>query len=149
MNFKEMNILKPLGSPGFAIGLGIAALTYFLGPSLKRGARNVAVKGMQGALMAGEGASNAMHEGKETMSNMFGNTFGNENYMNEMSTEMAQQNTQMVQQVFQEMREEREQYKNMFQEMMNTMQGMQDDISSLKANQKRNKMSQDNNTKSQ
>ena len=93
--------------------------------------------------MAGETASNAMTGSKEKMSQMLGGMH-NKNYMHEMSGEISQQNiqsTQMVQEIFQEMREEREQYKNMFQEMLSTMKGMQDDISSLKANQKRNNLS--------
>lgn len=113
-----MEILKPFGSRSFAIGVGIAALTYLLSPTIKRSAKGVAVKGMQGALMAGETASHLVENSKEKISNVFqqGNHLKNE----------------MYEQMMNEWKSEREQYNNILQDLMNTVNDLKSEISGLR-----------------
>ena len=41
------SILKPFGSQGFLIGIGVAAIGYLIAPQLKKSLRPAAVKGTQ------------------------------------------------------------------------------------------------------
>lgn len=113
-----MEIFKPFGSRSFAIGVGIAALTYLLSPTIKRNAKGVAVKGMQGALMAGETASHLIENGKDKISGVFqqGNDLKNE----------------MYEQMINEWKSEREQYNHILQDLMNTVKDLKSEISGLK-----------------
>ncbi len=123
-----MKYLKPFGTQSFVLGIGLAALTYLIGPSVKRGARSVAVKGMQGALMAGEAASNAVDTGKEKASSLF------QNLMNRGHNHEAEiiERKQLFNNMMNEMKEERRQNRELMQSMLETMQSMQKEISSIK-----------------
>ncbi|WP_408954679.1 hypothetical protein [Natroniella sp. ANB-PHB2] len=110
-----MKLLKPFGTQNFVLGIGIAAATYLLGPTLKRNARNVAVKGVQGALTAGSMASQVMDDGKEKMTGLVGN----------MSDQRANQEMAMI---YNELREEREQMK----ELISTVKELQQEVADIK-----------------
>ncbi|MCK8826658.1 hypothetical protein MWH25_02695 [Natroniella acetigena] len=110
-----MKFLKPFGTQNFVLGIGIAAATYLLGPTLKRNARNVAVKGMQGALSAGGMASQVMDDGKEKMSGLVEN----------MSGQRANQEMAMI---YNELREEREELK----ELLTTVKELQQEVADIK-----------------
>lgn len=116
-----MDLFKPFTTRGFVIGVGIAALAYLLGPQIKQGARNVAVKGMQGAMIAGDAASQAVASGREKMSNMVQN--------------VGNRGDSTMQQFISEMKEEREQIAAALSEMVNTMRQMQDEIALLRDGQ--------------
>jgi hypothetical protein len=117
-----MDLLKPFTSRGFVIGIGLAALAYLLGPQIKQGAKTVAVKGMQGAMVAGDAASQAVASGREKMGSMMQN--------------MGNKGDTMVQQMVSEFKEEREQVSNTLNELVNTMKSMQEEISLLKEGQR-------------
>lgn len=125
-----MNYLKPFGSQNFVLGVGLAALTYLFGPSVKNGARNVAVKSTQGALMAGETATNAVYTGKEKVSDFFGNLMGGHD--GDSNHIMEQQ--QVFSQFMHEIQEERKQSNELMKNMMKTMKDMQHEISTIKNN---------------
>lgn len=113
-----MEILKPFGSRSFAIGVGIAAVTYLLSPAIKRSAKGVAVKGMQGALLAGETASHMVENGKEKIGDMLSHRDGHHNGM--------------IEQMMNEWKAEREQYTHTLEELMNTVKDLKTEISVLK-----------------
>lgn len=117
-----MDLLKPFTSRGFVIGIGIAALAYLLGPQIKQGAKTIAVKGMQGAMVAGEAATQAVTNGREKMGQMMQN--------------MNHQGDNLVQQMVSEMKEEREQISHTLNELVNTMRNMQEEITLLKEGQR-------------
>ncbi|KAB3525507.1 hypothetical protein [Alkaliphilus serpentinus] len=120
-----MNILKPFGSQNFVLGIGIAALGYLLGPTLKQGARTVAVKGVQGAMMAGNTASNIMETGKENMGNLFERMTGNQK-------EYMQMEQHFRQNLMNEIKSEREEYNSVLKELVTTMKSLQSEVHSLK-----------------
>ncbi|OCL26919.1 hypothetical protein U472_05375 [Orenia metallireducens] len=66
-----MKLLKPVNSENILIGVGVAALTYLLGPKIKRNAKSFTEKGRQGIRMAGDAASEAIDDGKEKMADIF------------------------------------------------------------------------------
>lgn len=116
-----MDLLKPFTTRGFVIGVGIAALAYLLGPQIKQGAKTVAVKGMQGAMLAGEMASQAVTSGREKMGNMM------QNMGNKGDTMM---------QLISEFKEERQQVSSTLSELVTTMKNMQEEIALLKEGQR-------------
>lgn len=118
-----MDLLKPFGSRSFYVGLGVAALAYLLAPTLKQNARAVAVKGVQGAMLAGGAASNALARGREKMSHV----------MHDVRENVT--DNKMVEQLVSELKAEREQYANTLQEIMSTMKSMQEEIASLRGNE--------------
>ncbi|EOC99521.1 hypothetical protein [Caldisalinibacter kiritimatiensis] len=123
-----MKILKPFGTQSFVIGVGIAALSYLFGPTIKKGAREVTVKGMQGALLAGEAASNAVDEGKKKMSNVINNM----KKPMDKNEGIELKNSHIVQQLVNELQAERQQNREMFESLMNTVKDLQNEMSSLK-----------------
>jgi len=66
-----MKLLKPVNSENILIGVGIATLTYLLGPKIKRNVKSFAEKGMERAMMAGDVASETIDTGKEKMADIF------------------------------------------------------------------------------
>ncbi|PRX27217.1 hypothetical protein BX659_11782 [Orenia metallireducens] len=66
-----MKLLKPVNSENILIGIGVAALTYLLGPKIKRNAKSLAERGMERAMMAGDAASETIDNGKEKMVDIF------------------------------------------------------------------------------
>lgn len=122
--------MKYFGTQSFVVGLGLAALTYLVGPSVKKGARKMAVKGMQGAMMAGEAASDVVDTGKEKASSFFENIMHRGNHHETAMMERKQFFDNMMT----EMREDRRQNREFMQGMLETMKSMQAEISSIKSN---------------
>ncbi|KAB3535748.1 hypothetical protein F8154_05460 [Alkaliphilus pronyensis] len=120
-----MNLLKPFGSQNFILGVGIAALSYLLGPSLKQGARTVAVKGMQGAMMAGNTATNMMESGKESMGNLFDSMTGHQKDYMEMEHNFRQD-------LIKEIKSDREEFNSALKELSTTMKSLQSEVQALK-----------------
>ncbi len=115
-----MKVLKPFGTQGFIIGLGVAALTYTLGPVIKRNSRNAAVKGAQGALSVGGVASQMFNNGKERVSGMF-----------EGMEETDHVTGEEMKTFIEEMRAERDQ----INELVNKVNGLEEEISIVKNQQ--------------
>lgn len=118
-----MDLLRPFGTRNFVVGISIAALAYLLAPSLQKGARAVAVKGAQGAMMVGGAAASAVSTGREKVSGMWQNVSG---------SNVNQQESNMLQTMIEEMRAERQQHASLMQEMVNTMKNMQEEMAMLK-----------------
>lgn len=122
-----MKYLKPFGSQSFVVGIGIAALAYLFGPTIKRGAKTVAVKGMQGALIAGESATNAVEGGKQKASDFINNLVTKQGNNDE---EFSHIYRQMVN----ELKTQREQNNNVMKELVETMKGMQTQMNKMSQN---------------
>lgn len=116
-----MDLLRPFGTRNFIVGISIAALAYLLAPTLQKGARAVAVKGAQGAMIVGGAAANAVNTGREKVSGMWQNVASSN-----------QQETSLMQQMVEEMRAERQQHSSLMQEMVNTMKNLQEEMAMLK-----------------
>ncbi len=123
-----MNLLKPFGTESFLIGVGLAAASYLLGPTIKQGARGVAVKGMQGALMAGDVANNTMEASRDKLGN-FMHKFMDNRDNGKMEVEYSFQK-----ELINELKADREQYNKVLNEMISTMKSIQEDVKTLKAN---------------
>ncbi|MDW5299155.1 MAG: hypothetical protein SA378_03315 [Sedimentibacter sp.] len=120
-----MNLLKPFSTESFIVGLGIAAVGSLFAPAIKKGAKTMAVKGTQGAMMAGEAANNMMESGKETLNNTFPGLSKNKN-----DSEAAQK---LNKELISELRSDREQYANVLQELVTTMKDIQSEVKAFKS----------------
>lgn len=122
-----MNLLKPFGTESFILGIGIAAVSYLLGPTIKRGARGVAVKGMQGAMMAGDAANDAMDSSRDKFSDFI------QGMMNDgKNNVMDQQDNNFQRELFNELKAEREQYSELMKELVSSVKSLQGEVSDLK-----------------
>ncbi|MGB4440358.1 MAG: hypothetical protein WBJ13_14290 [Sedimentibacter sp.] len=119
-----MNLLKPFSTESFIVGLGIAAIGSLFAPAIKKGAKTMAVKGTQGAMMAGEAANNMMESGKETLNNTFPGLSKNKN-----DSEAAQK---FQKELIRELKSDREQYSNVLQELVTTMKDIQSEVKAFK-----------------
>ena len=113
-----MKFMESLTPQSVLFGLGLAVLTSVLGPVIKKNTKDMAVKGTQGALMAGEKISETKDKMTGAMSNM------KENHENQVNT----------QEIFQEIKKERKQmqelvesFKELKQEMNDQNQSQQQD----------------------
>ena len=104
-----MKFIESLTPESILFGLGLAAVTSVLGPVIKRNTKDMAVKGTQGALMAG----NKLTETKDKMTKKITNK--SENNENQVST----------QELLAEMKKEREQ----IQELINTFNDLKQELS--------------------
>lgn len=120
-----MNLLKPFSSESFIIGLGIAAVGSLFAPAIKKGAKAIAVKGTQGAMMAGDAAENMVKSGKEGMNNIFSGMF-KDKQEDEASRQKFQEN------LINELKSDREKYSSVLQELVSTIKDIQSEINSLK-----------------
>lgn len=120
-----MNLIKPFSSESFIIGLGIAAVGSLFAPAIKKGAKIMAVKGAQGAMIAGDAAENMVHSGKESMNTMFPHMFKDKKYDDSSQQEFHEN-------LVRELKSDREQYNNVMQELVKTMRDIQSEVSTLK-----------------
>jgi len=120
-----MNLLKPFSTESFIVGLGIAAVGSLFAPAIKKGAKTMAVKGTQGAMVAGEAANNMMESGKETLNNTFPGLSKNKND----SVAAQKLNKELIS----ELRSDREQYANVLQELVTTMKDIQSEVKAFKS----------------
>ncbi|WP_432665519.1 hypothetical protein R9X47_04445 [Wukongibacter baidiensis] len=121
-----MNLLKPFGTESFILGIGIAAVSYLLGPTIKRGAKGVAVKGMQGALMAGDAANEAMDTGRDKFSDFI------QGIMNDGNNNVMDQDNDFQKELFNELKAERQQYSELMKELVSSVKSLQGEVSELK-----------------
>ncbi|MCG8540426.1 MAG: hypothetical protein MJA82_10860 [Clostridia bacterium] len=117
-----MNILKPFGTEGFILGIGIAALGYLLGPTIKRGARGIAVKGMQGAMMVGDTANDAMDSGKEKFNDFIQN----------MMDSKQDNERNFHKELIDEIKTDRHNNNELLKELVSTMKSLQNEVKDMK-----------------
>ena len=103
-----MKFFKPFTLEGFLFGLGIAVVTSAVAPIIKENTRNIAVKGTEGMLAAG----NKMNDVKDNMMDRVSNMGGSES--GDQSQEM----------LYQEIRKEREQLQELLAELNNIKSDM-------------------------
>src|SRR6056297_3563832 len=101
-----MKLFKsPFSPQSILFGIGLAVLTSLLTPVIKENARNAAVKGTQGALMAGKKFSGA----KDKMSGMMNKFKKEEPEMAVQQNQNQEVNVQELQQLKDEIQKERKQ----------------------------------------
>src|SRR6056297_3169838 len=108
-----MKLFKsPFSPQSILFGIGLAVLTSLLTPVIKKNARNAAVKGTQGALMAGEKFAGA----KDKMSGM----------MNKFKTDgqQQQQKEQVSVEEFEQLKDEIRKEREQLQELINSLSNM-------------------------
>ena len=123
-----MNLLKPFGTESFLIGIGIAAASYLLGPTIKRGARGVAVKGMQGALMAGDAANDAMETSKDKFNDFIQNMMGD----GKSNVNFEHMENSFHKDLIDELKADRHQNSELMKELVSSMKSLQSEIKDLK-----------------
>ncbi len=138
-----MKYLRPFGTQSFAIGVGLAAITYLFGPTIRKGAKGVAVKGVQGAMVAGESATNMVEDSKEKATNFLGNIMKSPRNKNH---EIHQQTSSMYKEMLEEIKAQRDDNSKMMQEMLSTIKNMQNDIVNIKNENKTDTKSTNNKT---
>jgi len=107
----NMKLFKsPFSPQSILFGVGLAILTSLLTPVIRENARNAAVKGTQGAIMAGEKFAGA----KDKMSGVM-NKFKKE----EQIQQMEQVSREEFQQLKDEIRKEREQLQELISKLGN------------------------------
>lgn len=124
------DIIKPLASQNFMVGIGVAALAYFLAPQLKEAFRPAAVKGTQAVMTLGTKTKQMLDDGKEKISNLiFEKTegTGTEEKTNDVVQEVTISST-----VLKELREEREVSNKIMDELRNSIMSLKEEISHIK-----------------
>jgi predicted nuclease with TOPRIM domain len=128
MSIGIKDIIKPIGSQSFLVGLGVAALAYFLGPQLKESLRPAAVKGAQGVLTLGSKTKELFEEGMGKLTN---NVF-------EKTDEIADKTKDTVESngfnpdFLKVLKEERESSNKLLEELRNSVISLKEEISQMK-----------------
>jgi hypothetical protein len=129
INVKD--VVKPLGSQGFLIGIGVAALAYFLTPQLKQSLRPAAVKGAQGMMALGSKTKHILEEGKEKISSMLSDTVeGTSDKIKEAAEESG-----ISHKMIKELHEERAASNKMIKELKDSIAGLKEEIAHIKKGQ--------------
>lgn len=122
------HLVKPFGSQGFLIGIGISALTYLLAPQIKETLRPAAVKGTQGLLAFGAETKRILTEGKEKISNVFSEKTEEVKDMMKSKGE----GKQLASKLLQELKEERELSNKIMEELKNSIVSLREEISNIR-----------------
>lgn len=125
------DVIKPFGSQGFLVGIGVAALTYFLAPQLKQSLRPAAVKGTQGMMALGTKTKQILEEGKEKISSMLSETVAETRSKMKEAAGESEISSEMIK----EFREEREASNRMLQELKDSIAGLREELSHIKRGQ--------------
>lgn len=118
------NLLKPFGTQSFFVGLGVAAVTYLLGPQIKETVRPIAVKGTQGAMMLSDKTKEMMEEGKDRIEGMMENVKGKDG--------MMQGQAGAYEMLINELREERERSNSLMEKLNDKMNDLKNEIAHIK-----------------
>ena len=124
------DIIKPIGSQSFVVGIGVAALAYFLGPQLKQTLRPVAVKGAQGVMILGSKTVKAFGESKEKLSSMLAEKASEVDNKVKCTEEVADFNRNLMQ----ELKEERESSNKILVDLINSISGLKDELAQMRNN---------------
>jgi hypothetical protein len=122
------DILKPIGSQSFVVGIGFAALAYFLGPQLKQSLRPIAVKGAQGVMVLGGKTVKAFSESKDKLSSMLTEKV-NEGTSNFKSAEGGMD---LSANLLKELKEERETANKILADLINSISGLKDELAQIR-----------------
>ena len=129
VNIKD--IVKPLGSQSFLVGIGVAALAYFLAPQLKQSLRPAAVKGTQGIMALGTKTKQFLEEGKGKVSNLF-----SEKTQEAKDKVMDVAEEAGISNVLKELKDEREASNKILSELKDSIVSLKDEISRMKQGKK-------------
>lgn len=122
------DIIKPFGTQGFLVGMGVAALGYFLAPQLKKTLRPVAVKGTQGVMSLGSKTKHILEDGKDKISN-----FITQNPEETGDSRMdSGEEKGFSSQVLKELMEEREASNRIMSELKDSILSLKEEISNMK-----------------
>lgn len=122
------NIVKALGSQGFLVGIGVAALGYFLAPQLKETLRPTAVKGTQGIMALGNKTKQILEDSKEKISGLiFEKPEGAINNVKEVIDEKD-----ISSKILKELIEERESSNKILSELKESILSLKEEISYIK-----------------
>lgn len=127
INIKD--IVKPLGSQSFLVGIGVAALAYFLAPQLKESLRPAAVKGTQGVMTLGSRTKQMLEDGKEKISNLiFEKTEGAQEKIIDIAEEAG-----ISSKVLKELKDERDISNKIMNELKDSIISLKEEISHMKS----------------
>ena len=126
MDIKD--IVKPFGAKGYLVGIGVAALAYFLAPQLKQSLRPAAVKGAQGVMTLGSKTRQILEDSKEKISSLISET--TESVRNKMKG--AAEDTEFSSKVLKELSEEREMSNRIMNELKDSILSLKEEISHMK-----------------
>lgn len=124
------DIIKPIGSQSFVLGIGVAALAYFMGPQLKQALRPMAVKGAQGVMTFGSKTAKAFGESKDKLSHMASEKTDRSADMVNSFTEDKDFQGNLIR----ELKEDREASNRILQELANSISGLKDELVQLRNN---------------
>ena len=122
------DIIKPIGSQSFAVGIGVAALAYFFGPQLKQALRPVAVKGVQGVMALGTGTMKAFGDGKDKLSNMMKENTNQTVPPAKTTEDLLNFNNNLMM----ELKDDRETSNKILTELLSSISGLKDELSQLR-----------------
>lgn len=121
-------IIKPFGSQGFLIGLGVAALAYFLAPQLKQSLRPAAVKGTQSVMTLGSKTKQILDDSKEKISSFISETAGGA----KDRIKGAVEDTGISSKFLKELKEEREISNKIIHELKDSIISLKEEIAHIK-----------------
>jgi hypothetical protein len=124
------DIIKPIGSQSFVVGIGVAALFYFLGPQMKQTLRPIAVKGAQGVMVLGNKTVKAFGESKDKLSSMLSEK-ANEAVEKGGSPEAVMN---LSENLVKELKEERETSNKILADLITSISGLKDELAQLRNN---------------
>ena len=112
-----MKFFRPFTLQGFLFGVGIAVVTSALAPIIKENSRNLAVKGTEGMIMAGDKINNV----KENMSDKVSNLGNKGNDVEDNKADM----------LYEELKKERKELKNLVSEINDIKKNMKKENNEL------------------
>jgi hypothetical protein len=121
------DITKSMGSQSFLLGVGVAAVGYFLGPQIKQSLRPVLVKGAEGAMMLGNKTKQMMEGGMKKMDNVVFEGAG------AGMTNNSKEEMNLTSKLMQELREERESSRKMMEELKNSIDSIRGEIAEIRS----------------
>lgn len=122
------DVIKPFGSQSFLVGVGVAALAYFLGPQLKQSLRPAAVKGTQGVISLGGKTKQLFEEGMGKINTI----------VFEKTDEVFDKTKETLESIgfspdlLKELKEERESSNRIMEELKNSVISLKEEISQMK-----------------
>lgn len=121
------DIVKPFGSQGFFVGLGVAAVFYFLGPQLKESLMPAAIKGTQGFMSLGNKTKEIFEENRARL-----NMPGEKGDEFEGRTASPIESSSLYSELLKTLKDERESSNRILEELKNSIIGLREEITEMK-----------------
>lgn len=121
------DMVKPFGSQSFLVGMGVAALAYFLAPQLKQSLRPAAVKGAAGVMTLGSKTKQILEDSKDKISSLIFEKAEGKNEIKNSAEEIG-----IPSEVLKEIREDREVSNKIIQELKESIVSLKEEISHMK-----------------